>query len=180
MSRIGKKPVTIPSGVTVALSKGAIEVKGPKGTLSFPLRPEVNLQVEDGSATIGLTGSGGKRARAMHGLTRAHVANMVEGVTKGFEKKLEVHGVGWNVKLEGQTVVLSVGYCHPVKHPVPKGIEVEVPSQDKITVRGIDKIQVGEFAARLRKSRPPEPYKGKGVRYSDEVVRRKAGKAIGS
>ena len=179
MSRIGRKAIPIPSGVTVAEASGQIEVKGPKGTLKFPLRRECSLQVEDGSVSIGLTGQGGRGAKAMHGLVRAHVANMVEGVTKGFERKLEVHGVGWNVKLEGKTVVLSVGFCHPVKHDVPTGIEVEVPAQDKITVRGIDKQAVGQFAASLRLSRPPEPYKGKGVRYADETVRRKVGKAVG-
>ncbi len=180
MSRIGKKPVPIPSGVTIAEANGEIQVKGPKGNLTFPLRHECTLQVEGGQAVVGLTGTGGRGAKAMHGMVRAHLANMVEGVTKGFEKKLEVHGVGWNAKMEGQSVVLSVGFCHPVKFDVPKGIEVEIPAQDKITVRGIDKILVGEFAARMRKARPPEPYKGKGVRYHDETVRRKAGKAIGS
>jgi large subunit ribosomal protein L6 len=181
MSRIGKKPVEIPAGVTVKVEQSAIRVEGPKGALSFPLYPQVKVDVADGRASVELTGfEGGRNPSAIHGLTRACLANMVTGVTKGFEKQLEIIGVGWNCKLENNALVLQVGFSHPVAMPVPQGIEVECPKNTSIVVRGIDKQLVGQYAANIRKVRPPEPYKGKGIKYVEETVRRKAGKAFGS
>jgi large subunit ribosomal protein L6 len=180
MSRIGKKPVPLPAGVSVTSGNEKIEVKGPKGALTFPLYPQVKVRVEGGQALVEPTGVGGREISALHGLTRACLANMVDGVTKGFEKKLEIHGVGWNVKLEGKTLVLSVGFAHTVKVAPPKGIDVVCPTNTTITITGIDKQAVGQFAAKVRQVRPPEPYKGKGIKYAEEVVRRKAGKAFGS
>ena len=180
MSRIGRTPIPIPSGVTVEASSDQISVKGPKGQLGFPLYRQVSVKVEDGQAIIERTGEGGREGSAFHGLTRACIANMVEGVTKGFQKKLEIHGVGWNCKLEGSTVVLLVGFSHPVKVTAPKGVQVECPSNTVILVSGIDKQAVGQFAAQLRQVRPPEPYKGKGIKYDNEIIRRKSGKSFGS
>ena len=179
MSRIGKQPVDLPSGVTVSAGPGAVEVKGPKGALSFPLFPEVRVQVEDQSATVELTGAGpARRARAYMGLVRAHLANMVQGVTQGYSKELEIQGTGWNAKQSGKGIELQIGFCHTVKCMPPEGVSVSLKSPTEILVEGIDKQQVGQFAANIRKVRPPEPYKGKGIRYKDEVVRRKAGKAL--
>ena len=181
MSRIGKAPIAIPAGVTVDAKSSTVSVKGPKGTLSIPVRPEVKVSVEGNEAKVELTGTGGARqARAYHGLTRALVNNMVEGVTKGFEKRLEIVGVGWNAKAGGNKVTLNIGFCHPVDIPMPEGVSVETPSATKITLTGPDKQAVGQVAAVIRKVRPPEPYKGKGIRYEGEYVRRKAGKSFGS
>ena len=181
MSRIGKQPVTIPSGVTVEAKGREVSVKGPKGSLSIELRPEVELEVEGNQACVGLSGSGGAReARAFHGLTRALINNMVAGVTKGFEKKLEIHGVGWNAQVQGQKVVLNIGFCHPVDIPLTGGVTAECPNNTSIVIRGADKQAVGQVAADIRAVRPPEPYKGKGIRYQGEFVRRKAGKSFGS
>lgn len=182
MSRIGKQPITIPAGVT--LSSGAdraVQVKGPKGDLSITLRPEIDIEIEGNQAKLKTNGSGGARqARAFHGMSRALIQNMVEGVTKGFEKKLEIQGVGWNAKVQGNKVILNIGFCHPVEIELPKGVTAECPNPTAITINGVDKQAVGQVAADIRAVRPPEPYKGKGIRYKGEFVRRKAGKSFGS
>lgn len=181
MSRIGKAPVTLPGGVTVDVKGRDVTVKGPKGSLCISLRPEVELAVEGSEATVTLNGSGAPRqARAFHGMTRALVNNMVHGVTKGYEKKLEIVGVGWNAKAQGDKVVLNIGFCHDVPVQMPDGVKVETPNPTSIVITGIDKQAVGQIAAEIRAVRPPEPYKGKGIRYEGEYVRRKAGKSFGS
>jgi len=181
MSRIGKTPVEIPSGVTVEVKGRDVNVKGPKGNLSMTMRPEVEMSVEGSTAEVTLNGSGQARAaRAYHGLTRALVNNMVIGVSKGYEKKLEIVGVGWNAKAQGDKVVLNIGFCHDVPIQMPKDVKVETPNATTIVLTGPDKQVVGQIAARIRKVRPPEPYKGKGIRYEGEYVRRKAGKSFGS
>ncbi len=175
MSRVANKPVELPKGVEVNQSSGELVVKGPKGELKMPVNPEVELKVEDGQITFAPR-SGSRFAHAMSGTTRALAQNMVTGVSQGFERKLELVGVGYRAKAQGQTINLTLGFSHPVDHEVPKGITVETPSQTEIVVRGIDKQQVGQVAANIRAYRPPEPYKGKGVRYSDERVVRKEAK----
>ncbi len=181
MSRIGKAPITIPAGVNVDVKGDQVSVKGPKGNLAMPFRPEVSVAVEGNEAQVSISGSGSaKEARAFHGLTRALIANMVEGVTKGFEKKLEIHGVGWNGKVQGKNIVLNIGFCHPVEIPIPEGLAVDCPNPTAMTITGCDRQQVGQLAANVRAVRPPEPYKGKGIRYVGEYVRRKAGKSFGS
>ena len=181
MSRIGKQTIELPSAVTVQQSGRRVEVKGPKGQLGIELRPEVEVSVEDKQLEVRRTGTGpARQARAFHGMTRALLANMVTGVTKGFERSLEIQGVGWNAKAEGKNLVLNIGFCHPVRMPVPEGLTVATDNPTSIKVSGVDKQQVGEFAAQVRRVRPPEPYKGKGIRYSGEFVRRKAGKTFGS
>lgn len=181
MSRIGKAPITIPGGVTIDVKGRDVNVKGPKGNLSITLRPEVEMAVEGSEATVTLNGSGAPRqARAFHGLTRALVANMVQGVDKGYQKKLEIVGVGWNAKAQGDKVVLNIGFCHDVPMSMPDGVKVETPSPTSIVLTGPDKQAVGQIAAEIRSVRPPEPYKGKGIRYEGEYVRRKAGKSFGS
>jgi len=180
MSRIGNQPVSLPSGVEVNVASAQLSVKGPKGELSFPLFPEVTAKVEDGNVVIERSGAGGaKNAAALHGLVRAHLQNMVVGVTEGYSKSLEIHGTGWNVKPKGQGIEMQIGFCHLVECTPPEGVTVECPSQTEILVKGIDKHQVGQFAANIRRVRPPEPYKGKGIRYKGEQVRRKAGKSLG-
>ncbi len=179
MSRIGSKEVIVPSGVAVEASSDSVQVKGPKGQLNFPLFREVAVQMEDGVARVVTTGAGtARRASALQGLVRAHLANMVAGVTQGFEKSLEIQGTGWNCKPAGRGIELQIGFPHPVQCDPPEGVEVACPSNTKIVVTGIDKQAVGQFAANIRKVRPPEPYKGKGIRYVDEQVRRKAGKSL--
>jgi large subunit ribosomal protein L6 len=184
MSRIGKKPVAIPAGVTVTKPtppSRELVVKGPKGELKLTLRPEIDVSVESGSLQVQVTGNPSERTtRAYYGMTRALVNNMVAGVTKGFEKKLEIQGVGWNAAVQGQKLTLNIGYNKPVQIEVPKGITVAAPDPTNLVIFGADKQAVGHLAASIRKRRPPEPYKGKGVRYKDEVVRRKAGKSFGS
>lgn len=182
MSRIGKAPIPIPGGVTVEKKGRDVNVKGPKGTLSLVLRPEVELAVEDGEALVTLNGSGGAReARAYHGMTRALVANMVKGVTSGYERKLEIVGVGWNAKAQAPNkLVLNIGFSHDVPMDMPAGITVETPAPTQIVLKGADKQAVGQVAARIRAVRPPEPYKGKGIRHAGEVVKRKSGKSFGS
>ena len=181
MSRIGKAPVPVPGGVSIDAKPNDVTVKGPKGTLKMPVRPEIKISVEGTEAKVELTGAGAPReARALHGLTRALLSNMVEGVTKGFEKKLEIVGVGWNAKAQGRKVVLNIGFCHPVDIKIPEGVECETPKPNQIHLSGADKQAVGQVAAVIRKVRPPEPYKGKGIRYVGEVVRRKAGKSFGT
>jgi large subunit ribosomal protein L6 len=175
MSRIGRRPIEIPDGVTVEIAPGLVKVKGPKGELSQVVSTDMKIEQSDGAVTVSRPTDRGEH-RALHGLTRSLVANMVEGVTGGFEKRLEIQGVGYRAKLQGKALELALGYSHPVKLPAPDGIEFEVPSPTEVVVRGIDKQLVGETAAQVRKTRPPEPYKGKGVRYSGEHVRRKVGK----
>lgn len=177
MSRIGKLPVKVPAGVTVDIQAGnKVTVKGPKGELTQDLHPDMILEQVEGEILVKRP-SDEKKHRALHGLTRSLLANMVQGVTQGFEKSLEIKGVGYRAAKQGNTLVLNMGYSHPVEFELPKGIEVDVPAPTKITVRGIDKQLVGEFAANIRAVRKPEPYLGKGIRYSDEVIRRKAGKS---
>jgi large subunit ribosomal protein L6 len=175
MSRIGKKPIPVPDGVTIDVKRGVVAVKGPKGELSQDVSPEMKVTQDDGTLTVERPTDRGEH-RALHGLTRSLIANMVEGVTEGFEKRLEIQGVGYRARLQGKALELSVGYSHPVSVTAPEGIEFEVPAPTQVVVRGIDKQLVGEIAARIRRSRPPEPYKGKGIRYAGEYVRRKVGK----
>ena len=175
MSRIGKKPIEIPAGVTVTQDKNTVTVKGPKGELVRSFSPEISIQVEDNTITI-TRPSDVKEVRALHGTTRAALANMVEGVSKGFEKGLELVGVGYRASKQGTKLVLNVGYSHPVEIEPEKGLEIEVPANTKEIVKGFDKERVGALAANIRGVRPPEPYKGKGIRYEGEVVRRKEGK----
>jgi large subunit ribosomal protein L6 len=189
VSRIGRKPIAIPDGVTIEVKPGQVLVKGPKGELAQTLSPEMEITQGEGSTEDGANGGDAAGAsltvkrptdrgehRALHGLTRSLIANMVQGVTDGFEKRLEIHGVGYRARLQGKALELNVGYSHPVSVAAPEGIEFEVPVPTQIVVRGIDKQLVGEVAARIRRSRPPEPYKGKGIRYAGEHVRRKVGK----
>jgi large subunit ribosomal protein L6 len=175
MSRIGGRPIEIPEGVTVEIGAGAVSVKGPKGELSQSVSPSMRIEQSNGTLTVERPSDRGEH-RALHGLTRTLVANMVEGVTNGFEKRLEIQGVGYRARLQGKALEMTLGYSHPVSISPPDGIEFEVPQPTEVVVRGIDKQLVGEIAARVRKQRPPEPYKGKGVRYSGEYVRRKVGK----
>jgi large subunit ribosomal protein L6 len=175
MSRIGRKPIEIPQGVTVDVKPGAVMVKGPKGQLSQSVSSQMTVAEENGTVTVRRPTDRGED-RALHGLTRSLIANMVEGVTDGFSKQLEIQGVGYRARLQGNALELSVGYSHPVSITAPEGIEFEVPQPTQVVVRGIDKQLVGEVAARIRRVRPPEPYKGKGIRYAGEHVRRKAGK----
>jgi large subunit ribosomal protein L6 len=175
MSRIGRKPVPVPDAVTVEIAPGAIAVKGPKGELQQTLSPEMTIEQADGVVTVARPTNRGDH-RALHGLTRSLIANMVEGVTEGFEKRLEIQGVGYRAALKGKNLELALGYSHPVAIEAPEGIDFEVPQPTEIIVKGIDKQLVGQVAADIRKRRPPEPYKGKGIRYKDEQVLRKVGK----
>jgi large subunit ribosomal protein L6 len=175
MSRIGKKPVPIPKGVQVGVDGREVEVKGPKGRLRLTVHEQCAVQVADGSVVVTRAGDH-RTARALHGLTRALVANMVRGVTEGFERKLEIVGIGYRAQLSAGTLTFSLGYSHPVVFPLPEGVQAEVEKQTAITLRGIDKYVVGQTAAKIRALRPPDSYKGKGIRFADEVVRRKAGK----
>jgi len=175
LSRIGKQPIELPSGVNVAIGPGRVQVNGPLGELSQSVPARMQISQEDGSLVVKRPTERGDD-RALHGLTRSLLANMVEGVTKGFEKRLELQGVGYRAALRGTDLELNVGYSHPVLIKPPQGINFEVPDATSILVKGIDKQQVGEMAAQVRKVRPPEPYKGKGIRYEGEYVRRKVGK----
>jgi large subunit ribosomal protein L6 len=175
MSRIAKKPIELPKGVEMNLSGNDLEVKGPKGKLSLAVNPEVGINVEGGIASFKARG-GSRFATAMAGTTRALVQNMVQGVSDGFEKKLELVGVGYRAKAQGKKLNLTLGFSHPVDYVAPEGIDIETPSQTEIVVKGIDKQKVGQVAAEIRGYRPPEPYKGKGVRYSGERVIRKEAK----
>ena len=175
MSRIGRKPIPVPESVTVELAPGRVAVKGPKGELAQSLSAEMKVQQDAGTVTVERPTDRGEH-RALHGLTRSLIANMVEGVTDGFEKRLEIQGVGYRAQLKGKNLEMALGYSHPVSIEPPGGIEFEVPQPTEIIVRGIDKQLVGQVAADIRKRRPPEPYKGKGIRYRDEHVMRKVGK----
>lgn len=176
MSRVGKMPIAVPKGVEVRIDGPRVVVKGPRGELSRDLVPEITVKQEDGQIVVSRP-SDQPRHRAMHGLTRTLVANMVAGVSEGFSKTLEMQGVGYRAQMQGKELVLAIGFSHPVQIPPPPNIEFEVEGTSKIIVRGISKEQVGQVAADIRKVRPPEPYKGKGIRYAGEYVRRKAGKA---
>jgi large subunit ribosomal protein L6 len=175
MSRIGRKPIDVPDGVTVDVKPGEVNVKGPKGELNQHIVREMKVSLDDGVVTVERPTDRGEH-RALHGLTRSLIANMVEGVTDGYERRLQIQGVGYRAQLKGKALELAVGYSHPVTIQAPDGIEFEVPQPTEVVVRGIDKQLVGEMAARIRKARPPEPYKGKGIRYADEHVARKVGK----
>jgi large subunit ribosomal protein L6 len=177
MSRIGKQPINVPSGVDIAVAEGnLVTVKGPRGSLTQPMHPDMRILIVDGQARVERPDDEGFH-RSLHGLTRSLLANMVEGVTNGFEKRLQIIGVGYRAALKGKDLEVQAGYSHPVMVPVPEGIEFEVPAPTSIVVRGNDKQAVGEIAAKIRKIRKPEPYKGKGIRYEGEYVRKKAGKA---
>jgi large subunit ribosomal protein L6 len=175
VSRIGKLPIDIPSGVDVQVDNGLVRVKGPKGELSQTVSRDLSFERDDSKLLVKRPTDRGEH-KALHGLTRSLVFNMVHGVTEGFEKRLEIQGVGYRATLRGNTLELALGYSHPVRVEAPDGIDFEVPVPTQIVVRGIDKQQVGEIAAQIRKLRPPEPYKGKGVRYVGEYVARKVGK----
>jgi large subunit ribosomal protein L6 len=187
MSRIGKKPIPIPDGVKVAVSGRTVSVEGPKGKLSWTHRPEVSVAVDAAAKTVVVHRAADDRAsRCLHGMTRSLIANMVQGCVKGYARKLEVYGVGFGVQVQGRKFTLNCGFSHPVVFPIPAGLTVEVQTPQargdnepaRFSVSGADKQAVGEFAAAVRRARPPEPYKGKGVRYAGELVRRKVGKAF--
>ncbi len=177
MSRIGKLPIPVPSGVEVTVTKSEVRVKGPKGQLATPTHHSVQYVQEDNGIHVKRVNDS-RLARAQHGLRRTLLANCIHGVTQGFTKGLEVNGVGYRVQVQGAKVMLSLGYSHPVEYDLPQGIEAAVEG-NKLTISGIDKAMVGEVAARIRRLRPPEPYKGKGIKYVDEQIRRKAGKSGG-
>ncbi len=174
MSRIGRKPINIPAGVEVSLNEGVLTVKGPKGTLTQKIHRNMQVEINDGVITV-LRPNDLKQNRALHGLTRSLIHNMVEGVSNGFKKELEVNGVGYRVQKQGSNLVMNLGYSHQVMVPEIEGIKLEAQG-NRITVLGADKQKVGQFAAEIREKRPPEPYKGKGIKYVDEVIRRKEGK----
>ena len=176
MSRIGRKPIVIPAGVDVKIDGSTVTVKGPKGTLSRTVHQNMNVAVDNGVINV-TRPDDNKLNRSLHGLTRTLVANMVEGVEKGFTKELEINGVGYRAAKQGKDLVLNIGYSHQVIVSEVDGITIEVPSPNKIVISGPDKQKVGQFAAQVREKRPPEPYKGKGIKYVDEVIRRKEGKA---
>ena len=176
MSRIGRKPINIPAGVTVSVNDSVVTVKGPKGTLTQNVHPNMSVEVAENVVTV-TRPDDNKLNRSLHGLTRSLIANMVEGVTNGYKKELEVNGVGYRVQKQGKDCVMNLGYSHQVIVSDNDDITIEVPGPNKIIITGIDKQKVGQFAAEVREKRPPEPYKGKGIKYVDEVIRRKEGKA---
>jgi large subunit ribosomal protein L6 len=181
MSRIGKQPVSYPAGVKVQVAEGKVKVEGPKGKLEFAYHPNMKVQHDDKTKVVQVNRPDDERLnRALHGLTRSLIANMVEGVTKGFEKKLKIEGIGYQARMDKKAVVLTVGYANAVTMAPPEGVVVELPDATTIIVRGPDKQKVGQFAAEVRRVRPPEPYKGKGIRYDNEQVRRKEGKSFTS
>ena len=176
MSRIGRMPIAIPAGVTVTIAENnKVTVKGPKGTLERVLPAEMSIKEEDGQIIVSRP-SDLKKMKSLHGLTRTRINNMIVGVTAGYEKKLEINGVGYRAQKQGKKLVLSLGYSHPVEMEDPEGLESTMEGQNVIIVKGIDKEKVGQYAAEIRDKRRPEPYKGKGIKYADEVIRRKVGK----
>ena len=176
MSRIGRMPIAIPAGVTVEIAENnKVTVKGPKGTLERVMVPEMKIEKEGDTITVSRPNDL-KKMKSLHGLTRTLINNMIIGVTEGYEKVLEINGVGYRAAKQGKTLTLSLGYSHPVVMEDPEGLEAVVEGQNKITVKGIDKEKVGQYAAEIREKRAPEPYKGKGIKYADEVIRRKVGK----
>ena len=176
MSRIGRKPIVIPAGVEVTVNGQNVTVKGPKGTLNSNIHPMITAKVENGEVVV-TRPNDEKEARSLHGLTRTNIQNMVEGVTNGFKKELEIQGVGYRAAKQGKDLVMNLGFSHQIVMPEPEGITIEVPDPLKIVINGIDKQRVGQFAAEVREKRPPEPYKGKGIRYVGEYVAHKEGKA---
>ncbi len=176
MSRIGKQPIPVPDGVKVSLDDGLFVAEGPKGKVSQKVGARMNVAIEDGEIRVSRRSDAGPD-RAMHGLTRALLANAVHGVSEGFSKVLEINGVGYRAEVQGKEVHLALGYSHPVIYPIPEGITIEVDKSNRVTVAGSDRQQVGQVAAEIRSLRKPEPYKGKGIKYADEVIRRKVGKA---
>lgn len=181
MSRIGKQPVAVPAGVKIAVSDGQINVDGPKGKLALRFHPNINVEFKSGESTVLVTRPNNERLnRSLHGLTRNLIANMVKGVTDGFQKTLEVVGIGYQASLKGKQLNVAVGWANPLIVDPPAGITIEVPDPTHIIIKGADKQMVGQVAAEIRRRRPPEPYKGKGIRYQGEQVRRKAGKAFAS
>jgi large subunit ribosomal protein L6 len=181
MSRIGKQPVVVPAGVKVRVTDGKVAVEGPKGKLEIAIHPTLAIQFDEGAKQVQVGRPNDERfSRSLHGLTRSLIANMVEGVTKGFEKRLKIEGIGYQARLDKKSVVLTVGFANAITRTPPEGVTVEVPDQTTVIVRGADKQKVGQFAAEVRSARPPEPYKGKGVRYENEQVRRKEGKSFTS
>ncbi len=176
MSRIGLKPIAIPAGVDVSINGNAVTVKGPNGTLTMDKHPNISVSINDGEVNVARPNDD-KENRALHGLTRALIANMVEGVTNGFKKVLEVNGVGYRVQMQGSNLVMNLGFSHQVIMTAPEGVKIECPSANQIIISGADKQAVGQFAAQVREKRPPEPYKGKGIKYAEEHIRRKEGKA---
>ena len=176
MSRVGLKPITLPDGVSIQQNDVTLLISGPKGELSSPVPPGITM-IEEGGIVRFARANNNKQTRAYHGLARALAANAVKGVHEGFQRDLLIEGIGYRAKMEGKSLVLQLGFSHPVNFPVPEGIEIDVEDQTKISIKGIDKQQVGETAAQIRHFRPPDPYKGKGVRYADEIVRKKVGKA---
>jgi large subunit ribosomal protein L6 len=181
MSRIGKQPVAYPAGVKVQLGDGKIRVEGPKGKLELTYHRNMNVQLDEAKKSINVTRPDDERLnRSLHGLTRSLIANMVEGVTKGYEKRLKIEGIGYQARMDKKTLVLTVGYANAVEMPPPEGVAVELTDPTTIVIRGPDKQMVGQYAAEVRKVRKPEPYKGKGIRYENEQVRRKEGKSFAS
>ncbi|QDT16045.1 50S ribosomal protein L6 [Alienimonas californiensis] len=181
MSRIGKQPVAVPDGVTVAVNNGSVNVKGPKGDLTFAPHPNMTVTLADDGKSVSVSRPNDQaQNRALHGLTRSLIDNMVTGVKEPFERKLEIRGVGYNARLNGSTLSLQVGFANTIMLTVPDGVECTLPDQTHVIVRSPDKQKCGQFAANVRKVRPPEPYKGKGIRYDGEQVKQKAGKAFGS
>ncbi len=177
MSRLGKIPVLIPEKVKVSVTGTTVSAEGPKGKLSLQFRPEISVAVEKEKVLV-TRSSDQKAVKALHGTTRAHIANLITGVTKGFQKELNINGVGYNAKVQGDKLHMILGFSHPVELPIPKELKVECPSATTVTVKGLDRQMVGEFAAKVRRSRRAEPYNLKGIKYKDEVVRRKAGKTF--
>lgn len=176
MSRIGLKPIAIPAGVDFSINGNTVTVKGPNGTLTMDKHPNITVSVEGSEVNVSRPNDN-KENRSLHGLTRSLIANMVEGVTNGFKKVLEVNGVGYRVQLQGANLVMNLGFSHQVIMTPPEGVKVECPSATQIIISGADKQAVGQFAAQVREKRPPEPYKGKGIKYAEEHIRRKEGKA---
>jgi large subunit ribosomal protein L6 len=177
MSRIGKMPVTVPAGVTVAVEGKSVSVKGGKGELTFDLKGGIEVAVEEGQVVVSRADDS-KAAKSMHGTTRSIINNMIDGVANGYQKELQIQGVGYKAIMKGTSVILSLGYSHEIDYPIPEGITIELPTQTDVKISGIDKQLVGQVAARIRSFSPVEPYKGKGVRYKGEQVRRKEGKAV--
>jgi len=179
MSRIGKQPISVPSGVDLKVNGSSVAVKGPKGQLQRDMHPNMKIELQDGVVTV-VRPTDGRLDRSLHGLTRTLISNMVVGVTDGYSKQLNIVGVGYKVDLKGKDLVLNLGHSHPINYPAPEGIEFDVdPKKNTIVIKGVNKERVGQTAAEIRSFRPPEPYKGKGVMYSTERIRRKAGKAAG-
>ncbi len=176
MSRIGRAPIAVPAGVDVVIDGSTVTVKGPKGTLTRTLHSNMNI-AKEGDTIVVTRPDDAKENRSLHGLTRTLIANMVEGVTNGYKKELEVNGIGYRCEKKGNALQMKIGFSHDVVMPEPEGITVEVPAPNKIIISGADKQKVGQFAAEVREKRPPEPYKGKGIKYADEHIRRKEGKA---